>query len=101
MTSINPLNHKYIRLGGVLMQDGKPIAYASKSLTQPEVNYAQIHKELYAIIFECKRFRYYIYGRGVRVETDHKPVACYSSKDARILVQLQGYGVDSVYIRGK
>ena len=66
------------------MQDGKPIAYASKSLTQPEVNYAQIHKELYAIIFECKRFRYYIYGRGVRVETDHKPLILFNKNPLHV-----------------
>ena len=38
-------------LGSTLMQDGKPIAYASKSLTQTEINYSQIEKELLAILF--------------------------------------------------
>ncbi|XP_038867865.1 carnosine synthase 1-like [Salvelinus namaycush] len=38
-------------LGAVLLQEGKPIGYASKSLTDCEINYAQIEKELYAILF--------------------------------------------------
>ncbi|XP_036845205.1 uncharacterized protein K02A2.6-like [Oncorhynchus mykiss] len=38
-------------LGAVLLQEGKPIGYASKSLTDSEINYAQIKKELYAILF--------------------------------------------------
>ena len=49
-------------LGAVLLQEGKPIGYASKSLTDSEINYAQIKKELYAILFGCKRFHQYIYG---------------------------------------
>lgn len=31
-------------LGAVLLQEGRPISYASKSLTETEVNYAQIEK---------------------------------------------------------
>lgn len=31
-------------LGAALMQEGKPIAFASKSLTQSEVQYVQIEK---------------------------------------------------------
>lgn len=32
-------------LGAILIQDGRPIAYASKALTTTERNYAQIEKE--------------------------------------------------------
>ena len=33
-------------LGAVLIQDGKPVAYASRALTRTERNNAQIEKEL-------------------------------------------------------
>ncbi|XP_048242016.1 uncharacterized protein K02A2.6-like [Haliotis rufescens] len=36
-------------LGAAVLQEGRPVAYASKSLTQTECNYAQIEKEMYAI----------------------------------------------------
>lgn len=38
-------------LGAILLEDGRPISYASKSLTESEVNYAPIDKEMYAILF--------------------------------------------------
>ena len=57
-----------------MLQEGKPIAYASKSLKSTEENYAQIEKELYAVVFGCKRFHEYMYGRRVIVESDHKPL---------------------------
>ena len=43
-------------LGAALFQNGKPVAFASKALTPIERNYAQIEKELYAIVFGCERF---------------------------------------------
>ena len=62
-------------LGAALMQDGQPISYASRAMTDTEQNYAQIEKELLAIVFACERFNDYIYGRNVvHVETDHKPL---------------------------
>ena len=61
-------------LGATLMQEGKPIAFASKSLTPSEINYAQIEKEMFAILFGCRRFHQYIYGHKVKFETDHKPL---------------------------
>lgn len=37
--------------------------------------YGQIKKEFLAIVFACKRFHTYIYGRkAATVETDHKPL---------------------------
>lgn len=58
--------------GASLLQEGRPLAYASKSLTPTEVNYAQIEKELFAILFGCKRFHQYVYGRyiGLRLTTN-------------------------------
>ena len=59
-------------LGACLMQNGQPVAYASRSLTPTEVQYAQIEKELLAIVFGMEKFEAYLYGRKVLVETDHK-----------------------------
>ena len=42
-------------LGATLLQEGRPLAYASKALTPTEVNYAQI-EEVYAIVFGSKRY---------------------------------------------
>ena len=61
-------------LGACLMQSGQPVAYASRSLTPTEVSYAQIEKEMLSIVFGTEKFERYIYGRKVKVETDHKPL---------------------------
>ena len=44
-------------LGACLMQDGHPVAYASRSLTPTEVQYAQIEKELLALYSEWRRLK--------------------------------------------
>ena len=54
-------------LGAVLVQDGSPIPYASRSLTETECKYAQIEKELLALTFGCELFHQYIYAKRVMV----------------------------------
>ena len=54
-------------LGACLLQRGKPIAYASRSLSPSECNYAQIEKELLATVFACSKFHQYIYGFHAKV----------------------------------
>ena len=61
-------------LGAAIIQDGYPISYASWALTRAEKNYAQIEKELLAIVFGAHKFYEYIYGHTVCVDTDHKPL---------------------------
>ena len=43
-------------LGTCLLQEGQPIAFSSKSLTDTETGYANIKRELLAIVFTCQRF---------------------------------------------
>ncbi|CAC5369354.1 unnamed protein product [Mytilus coruscus] len=52
-------------LGAVLLQNDKPIAYASRALTPTQQRYAQIEKETLAIVFGCQKFHHYVYGRQV------------------------------------
>ena len=65
-------------LGAVLLQEhnsvGKPVAYASRSMTKTETRYAQVEKEALAITWACDKFATYIIGLKVLIETDHKPL---------------------------
>ena len=65
-------------LGAVLMQQSdsawKPVAYASRSMTETERRYAQIEKEALASTWACEKFSTYILGKKFLIETDHKPL---------------------------
>ena len=82
---------------------------ADKPLTAAEKNYAQIEKELLSIVFGMEKFETYVYGRNVKVETDHKPLEIICQKSLatspkglqRMLLALQKYDFDVVYIPGK
>jgi ABC-type phosphate transport system substrate-binding protein len=66
-------------IGSCLLQNGQVIGYASRSMTDAEKNYAQIEKELLAVLFACEKFNQYIYGKKVLVQTDHKPLEAIKS----------------------
>ena len=62
-------------LGATLLQNGQPIAFASRSLSLTEQHYAQIEKECLAIVFASECFNQYIHGReSTTIHTDHKPL---------------------------
>ena len=47
------------------------IAYASITLTRPQLNYATTKKELLVVVFAIDKFRSYLIGTKVIVYTDH------------------------------
>ncbi|GAU47917.1 hypothetical protein TSUD_404700 [Trifolium subterraneum] len=59
-------------LGGVLMQKGKVVAYASHQLKVHKRNYPTHDLELAAIVFALKVWRHYLYGSRFEVFSDHK-----------------------------
>ena len=59
-------------LGGVLMQHGKVVAYASCQLKKHEHNYPTHDLELGAVVFVLKIWRHYLYGLRFEVFSDHK-----------------------------
>ncbi|GJV93416.1 putative reverse transcriptase domain-containing protein [Tanacetum coccineum] len=63
-------SHK--RLGAVLMQKERVIAYASRQLKIHEKNYTTHDLELGAVVFALKMWRHYLYGTKCVVFTDHK-----------------------------
>ena len=52
----------------------RPIAYASRSLSETERRYAQIEKEALACTWACEKFSRYIVGMKFLIETDHTPL---------------------------
>ena len=97
-------------LGAVLLQDNHPIAYASRALTMCQQNYAQIEKEMLAVVFGCTRFHEYIFGMpSVEVETDHKPLEAILKKPLhqaplrlqKMIMSIQKYQINLIYRPGK
>ncbi|KAK7105846.1 hypothetical protein V1264_017174 [Littorina saxatilis] len=95
-------------LGACLLSDGQPVQFASRALTQTERNYAQIEKEMLAILFGLERFERYVYGRHVEVESDHKPLIPIHNKTLlaapkrlqRMLLRTQKFDYTVVYKKG-
>lgn len=97
-------------IGACILQDDKPVAYAATSLTKTQKNYAQIEKELLAIVFGVEKFHSYIYGKSdVVVESDHRPLETIFKKPLslapprlqRMLLRLQKYTLEVKYKKGK
>ena len=96
-------------LGAVLIQYEKPIGFASKSLSDCEQRYANIEREMLAVVFGCERFHMYVYGKSFVLESDHKPLEMITLKNLaaapqrlqRMFLRLQPYDFVLRYKPGK
>jgi hypothetical protein len=94
-----------LQIGGVIMQDSKPLGFFSKKLTHTQKKYLVTEQELLAIVETIKYFRHMLLGHRIVVHTDHKNLTHPNSKHSsdHVLQQrlaLEEYGVEINYIAG-
>lgn len=97
-------------LGCCLLQNGKPVSFASRSLTPSEKNFSQIEKELLSVVWATKKYHYFIYGLKCTVLNDHKPLETLLKKNIheipsprlqRLKLKLLKYNIEFKYLKGK
>lgn len=97
-------------IGAVLSQGtlnhDKPVSFASRTLSDTEINYSTVEKEMLAIIWATKHFRPYLYGQKFKIVTDHRPLTWLmnfkepNSKLVRWKLQLLEYDYEVIYKKG-
>ena len=86
-----------------------PSPNVSRALTDAETRYAQIEKELLAVLFSVEKFEHYVYGRHTVVHSDHrplqsiflKPISSTTARLQRMLIRLTKFDIEVVYRPGR
>lgn len=98
--------------GAVLLQNDKPVAYASRSFTATESRLlSTIEREATAALFACEKFNVWTFGNPyvIQIITDHKPLISISKKPLhnaplrlqRIFLRLSRYNVRFTFKPGR
>eukprot|EP00253_Pinus_taeda_P016078 PITA_16078 len=94
-------------VGGVLMQEGRVVAYESRKLKEHEQKYSAYDLELTAVIHALKMWRHYLVGRKFLLLTDHHSLTNYFSqptlnaRQARWVDFLSGFDFEIKHLQGK
>ena len=86
----------------------RPVAYASKSLSEAEQNYANTERELLGFVFSLETFKHFTSGRQKNIIIDHKPLTFLFSKClantsprlARMMLRISDYDANVLYQKG-
>ena len=100
-----------IAIAGVLNQNGRPVAYYSRTLQGSELKHPSIEKEASAIIECIRHWKHFLTGKHFRLITDQQSVSFMfnakhknkikNDKIYRWRTELQCYSYDIVYRRGE
>jgi RNase H-like domain found in reverse transcriptase/Integrase zinc binding domain/Chromo (CHRromatin Organisation MOdifier) domain/Integrase core domain len=93
-------------LGAVLLQEGHPVAYESRTFLPAERNYHTPERELTAVVHALKIWRCYLWGSRFTIYSDHEPLkylhtkATLTARQARWCEFLSGFDFIWVYKKG-
>ena len=96
-----------VGLGAVLIQDGRPIAFWAKRLSEAEQNYPVGEQEMLAVVHALELWHCYLDGQDFKVVTDHSPNVFFSNKkllnprQKRWSERIQPYKFEWEYIPGR
>lgn len=90
------------------MQGGHSIVYASRALTETDTRYAQMKKEMLAIVFAVEKFNDYTFGNKTIVFSDHKKIKSILKKPLHLapkrlqgmIIRFQQYDLEVRYEKG-
>ena len=95
-------------LGACLLQDEKPVYFASKALTEAQRGYVAIELESLAVGWAMEKFHHFLYGNHFLLGTDQKPLETILSRSLnqatsrlqRILIRTFPYNFNVHYLPG-
>ena len=96
-----------VGIGAILTQEGRPIAFASKKLSDSEQKWPTHEKECFATVWALKEWRYALQPKRFTVITDNHPSTFLNSqpslsrRQARWPEQLQQYDFERKYQPGR
>ena len=61
-------------LSAVLLQEGRPVAFMSKALTDTHSRYSNIEHEILGVVTGVEHFHQYFFGKQFILCMDHKPI---------------------------
>lgn len=68
-------------VGAALTQSGcegkgtlRPVAFASRKLTETQQNWSTLEREAYAALFGLQKYKYWLYGKKTILYSDHNPL---------------------------
>ena len=95
-------------LGACLLQNERPVYFASRALTETQKGYVAIELESLVVAWAMEKFHHFLYGNEFIFETDQKPLEAILSKSVnqatprlqRILIRTFPYHFKVRYIPG-
>ena len=100
-----------VALAATLNQNGRPVAFFSRTLSSAEQRHSSVEKEAYAVVEAIRKWRHYLIGNHFKLVTDQRSVAFMydtnhkgrvkNDKVLRWRIELSPFQYDIVYRPGK